>query len=400
MRIQKLNRQSKLDRFPQSSGQPERGSGDVTEFLIRILDSETGNEVDRISLRGNNRPFQPVTTPVSQEIYKFYYPGSRKRQPTVQVLGSMHEDVQLSGVFDSYQESNRDAPLNLSALMTQLCEDGQLCHFQIGDWSRYGFVASWIPSYRQNSLIEWRIHLIITGDTNPLQKFNETAQQRLTQDVFSPQNIDDIQAVREEALNIVEQAKRDLEATKYVPTVVQPTFSLSAWVKRLSELPSVAPVVELGNEVVDVVRGIADSVTSALDTVEGFVEEGEDLSRKAQGVILFLESQRAKIAELHSRAYNAYSKVSASVGTATRIGSWEPVGLLGGMSVSLNRILYETEERLYGYTSSAIQAYVVRSGDTLQSIAVKEYGDWREWESIKRRNNLKRDIQENDILIL
>ena len=98
-----LEKQNQLKAFETQAGfkgEPApHPRSDVTAFIITTLDSENGQEVSVLELAGTHRPHQPFTHGVSQEVYKFYYPGGENRRPTIQVLGGIDEDVNLKGSF-------------------------------------------------------------------------------------------------------------------------------------------------------------------------------------------------------------------------------------------------------------------------------------------------------------
>ena len=405
-----LREQDQLSQFPLAPGAVNAGGlpqSDVEAFDISVLDAETGSQIELISLRGSHRPFSPVTTPISQDIQKIYYPGNSNRKPTIQVMGPVDENVRLEGIFEAHEireVSRREEPYEISEILTRICREGNICRFQIGPWIRFGFIQVFTPQFIMKSQLKWNMDLMIVGTTNPLQKDQEEDIERSSR-IFATVELSDLKDVRDTVLRSVEEAKQELEETDYLPLIRQELgvpFSIPDWLSKLTDLEPVGRVANIGEIVYREIVEASQIANNALDELDRFINQVEQISNETTKFVLSIENLRSRLFRSVRRLYDAYSQVSSSLDTATRISSYNPISIVGGVFFSVNDILKNTEDKLRaGVNDTPIRIHVVKPTDTLQSISTRFYGDWERWTDIQEANNLESsDIQVDQILVI
>ena len=408
--IRTLREQDQLSQFPLGPGAESIGGlppTDVESFDISVLDPETGSQIEFVSLRGSHRPFSPVVTPISQDVQKIYYPGNSNRKPTIQVMGPVDENVRLEGVFEAHtlrEVSRREEPYEISEILTRICREGNICRFQIGPWIRFGFIQVFTPQFIMKSQIKWNMDLMIMGTTNPLQKDQDEAVER-TSRIFATAEISDLKDVRDTVLRSIEEAKQELEETDYLPLIRQELgipFSLPDWLSRLAEFEPVGRVADIGVIAYREITEISRIANSVLDELDRFINQVDQISSETTKLILSITNLRSRLFRSVRRLYDSYSRVSSSLDTATRISSYNPITIVGGVFFAVNDILKNMEDKLRAnINDTPVRIHVVKPQDTLQSISTRVYGDWERWTDIQEANNLESsDIQTDQILVI
>ena len=145
---------------------------DITELLIEQLDLDTGGVIESLVLEGTNLPHQPFMRSVRQDAVKYYYPGGPPdRRPTVQILGSMDEDVTLKGKLKATKiqgEQRRNDPTIISNIIERFTREGKPVRVQFGQWIKYAVIIQTTPQYHTDADIDYEIAFMILGDENPI----------------------------------------------------------------------------------------------------------------------------------------------------------------------------------------------------------------------------------------
>ena len=380
---------------------------DVEAFVIQVLDPETGNQIESLSLGGVNRPFAPVLTPVSQEIQKIYYPGNSNRVPTIQVMGPMDDNVRLEGVFEAHSiqdPARRDEPTEIVDILRRITEEGNILRFQIGPWIRYGFIENFSPQFITKAKYRWNMDLVIVGKQNPLQKNQDEEVERADR-IFAAAELADLKDIRESVLKDIEDAKIELEDTNYLPIIRRELgipFVITDWLDALRQSGPIGRVADVGSFIYDSIIGVSTLANEFLDNVDRFIQQTDQLSIEASKFILTIENLRSRIFRQSVNLYNTYSRISSSISTSVRISSFSPIASVGGVFFNLSSLLKDVERKARSSVNDQpIRTYVVKDNDTLQKISTKVYGDWNRWQEIRDANNLQNsDIDVDQILIL
>ena len=203
----------------------------------------------------------------------------------------------------------------------------------------------------------------------------------------------------------MEEAKQELEETDYLPLIRRDLgvpFSLPDWLSSLLDLEPVGRVANIGEIVYREITEAAQVANNALDELDRFINQVEQISSETTKFVLSIENLRSRLFRSVRRLYDSYAQVSSSLDTATRISSYNPISVVGGVFFTVNDILKNTEDKLRANVNDTpIRIHVVKPTDTLQSISTRFYGDWERWTDIQEANNLESsDIQVNQILVI
>ena len=402
-----IPQQNILENVPIPRTQPTNVHGtDVKAFIIQVIDPETGKGGEILSLEGTNRPFSPIITPITQEISKTYYPGNTNRKPTVQIMGSIEDNVRLEGVFEARNliPGNREIPMKIVEILNRLCAEGNMCKFQIGPWIRYGFIEQFTPSFQMKSMYKWNMELNIVGRENPYDKQKQTAVDRSNK-FFGEAKLSDLRDIRQKVLDDIEASKIELEDTSYLPIIRSFTdgvFNLPEWLTQLRDIGPIGRVADIGSVIYDFVIDTAEIGNSIIDSIENFTNQVDQISKETTKFILTIENLRSRLFRQATSLYNSYSRISSSLDTAVRLSSLNPISAVGGVYFNLSNLskdIVDTARR--GQEERVIRTHVVKINDTLQLISTRYYGDWRRWEELRNVNNLENsNLTENQILVI
>lgn len=398
--------QTSLDRKPSYSHniRNHQIGRDINEFVISTLNPDTGNIQETLTLSGTHLPFQPVTTPVSQEILKFYYPGGQtKRTPTVQVLGSMEEDVVLTGRFKATKIQDvdrRNEPLIISDILKRFTEQGNVCLFQLGNWIKYGLIRQALPKYKTDADIDWEIRICVIGDKNPITGESLKEESNSIVRVFSSDEIEDTSALVDKITQQINENRQDTEKT-YLPKISLTPFSIKSYLNKLREVEPIGEIVSVGEAVYDGYLFVIGTVDSVLDNLEEFSEIVEKTSFNIQKIALSIQSNISRLYKIQQDIFLAYNRVSSSFDAFTRLNAYNAIGNLFNLSNNLLLDLNNAQEAVRTEQFSSIQTvHITRANDTYQSISNKYYGTWERWEEIKNFNTGSDTLQGGEVLII
>ena len=396
--------QDRLQNVPLTSNVPTKVHGtDVEAFIIKTLDPETQSTIETLELKGTNRPFSPIITPVTQDIHKTYYPGNANRNPTVQVMGGMEENVTLEGVFEARRlsENNREEPMHIVDILNRITTEGHLCYFQIGPWIRYGFIEQFTPSFKMKSMYQWRLDLMIVSRVNPLQK-RKSADIEENNKIFGETKLSDLRDIRATIEADIEAAKTELEETNYLPIIKQDVFNIPSWLTSLRSIGPVGRVADIGSVIYDYVIDAAQIANTILDSVDNFVNQVDQISKETTKFILTIENLRSRLFRQSTNLYNSYSRISSSLDTAVRLSSLNPISAVGGVYFDMSVLTKDLADTARDSQDElVVRTHVVKVSDTLQTISTRYYGNWERWIDVRNANNLETsDLTENQILVI
>lgn len=348
---------------------PPRFAPDFSEGFI-IQEYIDGRKAEKIVLQGNMLPKVPFSFGGEQKIVKDYYPGNS--EPVTQVLGARESDTIVKGLLKSKQFVSDGTKTGLygapEAFQRQLDAfriRGNLCRFSLGEWHRYGYLAKTHFEMHQLSRIEYELTLDIVG-------FNP------------PEN------------------GKFVDRTKELPFAINKT--LIAQVATIKTTPTTFP-----KSISGVMNGYISDIGKAMGLVTNFVDTtlktAEDVTGSLNRALGLVKNARASIS-IFQRRVGALSLSIPNLGittpdntkTATQIkaqqhntaalNTWYILTSLSNTRL-ISNLLAQMQSQFETLIETLPQArYLVKTGDTLQQIAIKYFADADQWKLIYDRNHL------------
>ena len=377
---------------------------DINEFIISTLDPDNGSIQETLSLAGTHLPFQPAEFGVSQEMIKFYYPGGQSdRVPTMQVLGSMDDDVVLTGRFKATKimdVNRRNEPLIISQILRRFIREGNVCFFQLGDWLKYGLLKNGKIRYKTDADIDWEITISVIGDKNPITGEDRAEEENAILRVFSSDAVEDTNALSDKINNILDLNRQELEKT-YLPKINLETFSVKAYLRELLNNSPVGEVFNIGQDIYNGYVSVMRIVDNILDNVEEFVDIAERTSFNINKISQNIQSQISRLYKLQQDLFVSYDQISDALDPFTRLNALNAFSNLFNLSNNLLLDFSSAQDAVRAEQFSSIkETYVAVSGDTYQSISAKFYGTWQRWEELKNLNNYPDTLSGGEIFLI
>ena len=337
-------------------------------FLVKEIlningkwDEENGKSV---VLTGNMMPEIPFITGGSQRTKKDFYAGSN--EPVVHVLGAEDDDVTIKGKFKAKRyesQEYREVPKMLQEEFELMRERGNLILIELGEYRRYCFIYK--TKFNMNLIpdIGYEITFMIVGRNKP-------------------ENAGFLHEARELPNNV----NSELIA------------KASEWNSEHSNIPDSVP-----QSIGDKLNSLTSSVASAVNTVTGFVDtvistynDVQKSITRAKGLITHaqqkLRSYRDFVGSIDP--FNSTQALSGKYSNAKYYNS----------RVSASNEMISMLEKLRSQLSKLtptlpIGRHVVKSGETLQKISIKYYGNQDSWKKIYDYNKLtSTDLASGSIL--
>ncbi len=312
-----------------------------------------GRTGDKIALVGNWMPQIPFVFGGKQRIKKEYYSGYS--EPTMQVFGPEEDDITINGLFKA--KKFRDPELqNVSTEIQQMIDGirirGNLVRISMGEFERYGLIQSTKFDFERLSRIGYSIGFSIIG-------FN------------APKNAIFLQRKKEVPFDInKELVARALE------------FQLT--VDRIPD--------SVGRSIADQINALTSEVSNAITAVTGFVDEIfstiQDIKsaiNRIKGLIKFAQKKLRS----YKRQLGAINSFDPNVSLGSRYASAGFIAAGIAAASSLSDFLQRLREQFSGLVNTfPLARHFVITGDTLQKISVKFYGESGNWKEIYDYNDL------------
>jgi hypothetical protein len=332
---------------------------------FQIVEVVQGREMtaDAVTLVGSFMPLVPFEFGGTQRIVKDYYAGSS--EPTVQVLGPSESDTTIKGRFKTkrFKDTNlKAAAQEYQELVDAIRLRGNLVKITLGEWRRYGFIEE--AKFRLFRLtdIEYDIKFSIVG-------FNAPSGCRFTQ------NADD---------DLIRPNK-------------ELTNAAAAFLSTYSSIPEEMPrtLVEFFNDQLD---GISSAVGLVTDFVTGIVDDVDSAVKGANRALGLIRNARAELSRL-SRAVGSIQLTVENLGKDVTGDSFKQAATvknaqyvqnnLSGMA-GLLALLAALRVRFASLINSTpLRRHLVKSGDSLQRLAVQYYNSADSWQAIYDHNKLQ-----------
>ena len=345
---------------------------DATEFKIEKLKSEDGSVEETLVLKGTNMPFHSIDPAVKQEVNKFYYPGGPPdRRPTVQILGSMDEDITLRGNFKATRltPDKREEPLQIAKILERFVREGKPCRLQVGYYIKFVVLKDINLTYKNSSDIDYALTFVILGDYNPISGDENLQEENISAKVFEAESetdsAEDVREYENEILNLKEEA--ELFGYEFPP-------------KR-------GGVFGLLDEIFSTIEDLEIAINDAVDIVDNFVDQIEKTAQDIEKALGTMQRLRGRIYRIQGKLFSAYSTVKNAANPKRLLNSINIFNLIQNMINDFQIDLKRTEDIMRNELIVKIdQTYVVVSGDTWQSIAIRFYNNSDRWEEIKNIN--------------
>lgn len=335
-------------------------------FIITPINKDgVEQKADIVRLVADAMPHDSLDFGGEQKLIKNYYPGSS--EPTVQVLGPQESDITIRGRFKAKKlKESSDAQFDLElwrkypqALQEQLDAirvAGLLVKITLGEeWQRYGFIQQTAFKLKTIADISYELTFLIVGFNQPKDFIIVTKQQTI------PYN-------------------QNRALAQYIATVQE--FQ--------TDVPASMP-----QSFADQINAAISDVAAAVNLVTGFVDtvlgEVEALKSSVQRALGLIKNARNKISgyqrSIGGQQPEAGVPKITSISGAT-LNAQHVAKVSNGMS-QLNALLASLAVQLRNVSLTVpIARHRVKSGDTLQNIAMKYYNDSAQWEKIYDHNKL------------
>lgn len=339
--------------FEKSVTNPFRGADFPEGFLIE----EVAGAKEKVRLVANMMPMIPFSFGGEQRIKKDYYAGSS--EPVTQILGSQESDVTIKGRLKDKRYGDNSDLYGVSTEIQQQIDAmrirGNLCRFALGEWERYGFIQKTNFDMKKLSDVSYEITFFIVG-------FN------------APRNAIFLQ-------------KKRIVPFKINKELIEEATAFAEF--HQSQIPETVP-----QDLSDLVNGFVGDISAGIATLTGFVDQiietVGDIQKSISRVTGLVSFIQGKISSYQDFASNVNPFEGSSVGITSRYkeASFYSNGIsqAGAMAALLNR--YRDQFNSIAL-NSPLGRHMVRTGDNLQKISNKFYGNADSWKEIYDYNDLQ-----------
>jgi len=344
---------------------PAQNRPDIIEVTITQIDVESGEDGDSVVLSGTDLPHQPFDSPVGSDVRKEYYPGGQGRRiPTMQVLGSYDENIIINGRLKATKigdPNKRTEPGQTANILRRFAYDGHPVRMEIGEWIKYCLIVNFRPQYRTDSDISYSMEISVYGDENPIREVSRENQAKVFEDVDDSS----LQASLSEMETEMEEVEDELDLD---PADTELKQNGKRWLQNFNET----------------LRGYADSIESFQAQVRSDVNRFYENS-----VLQDIVNARRNISRIRRSVYNSF-RLTTYIDPLKLMEANIIINGIGNLASFIDRTLKRVEDRFRTEQIGRIKrVHIVKSHDTLQSIAVRYYGSYNNWEEIKNANGLQ-----------
>lgn len=332
-------------------------------FLIEEI-LENGKTGSVVKLIGGWMPHVPFTFGGSQRFTKNYYSGYS--EPTMQIFGPEETDVTINGRF--YEKKFKDTSLSeVSTEIQQLIDSirirGSIVRLKMGEWERYAIIS--LTNFEMK-----RLHDINYAITFSIIGFN------------APKNAKFLQRRKEVPFDINKG-------------LIDAALKLQ---ENASNIPATVP-----RSLADKINELTGDVAEAIGTLTGFVDEVftqiDDIRNSINRIKGLVKHTQGKLKEYKNTigGFDPFSTNSLLVDRYKNASFYS--GSISGASIItllLQRLLSQFSEITANFP---LGRHFVKSGDNLQKIAIKFYGDADNWKKIYDYNNLQDTVLINGTIL-
>ena len=346
-----------------------RGQDYRDGFKIEELKYEYSEEKDKfvastvggIALKGNQMPKIPFEFGGEQRISKTYYPGND--EPVMQVMGASENDITIQGLFtdirfndSAYSQEEQSFAEFTMERIEGIRQKGKLCRITLGDWQRYAYVQSTKFSLVKRSRIGYSITFRVVS-------------------INLPQNAKILRVgVKENPKALNEKLLALGEVVKHLGLDVDTTVELS-----------------ISEQINAFVGDIADSIKNITDYVDSVFTTIEDIRRSVRRAVGMARFTQRKVKSFQKKlmGFNPFDLNSKRPLSDRYIQAAYYSSLISRLTI-LNMMMERYRKQFKDLSQYLpLARYLVKIGDTWQSISVQFYGTSTEWTNIPPYNNFE-----------
>ena len=342
---------------------------DFDTFTI-VPYNRNGHELKEstVVLRTDSMPHQPFEFGGEQRLIKEFYPGNS--EPTVQVLGPRESDQTIKGRIKSKRikfntKAERDEFRQFAYEMQKQIDSiriaGLLVSIELrggsATWTRWGFIEKTKFEMKTIADIDYEVGFFIVGFNKPKDYIIAANAQGVPFDI------------NKELIKKVSA----LQASIFPP----PSTITRSLASQLNDA-----IGEIA-EAINLVTGFVDNVLNEVDSLKGSLARAKGLIKNARNKCTSFQrrigGQNPEGGYTKTAGYGvggAYKNAAYIQKAQSNVYSL--VALLAAMSVAISKIAAQTP----------LGRHRIKSGDTLQTIAVKWYNDSSKWNLIYDHNHL------------
>lgn len=249
-------------------------------------------------------------------------------------------------------QGNYAAPNAYRLALNGISERGNLVRFSLGEYRRYGILTKCEWEEKTLGDIEYKLTFVVSGPTPPRN------------------------------YQVLTDPKPDTEADNNLLKLETEFFTVNYGVNDDID----QTIAERLNEYVSEVAGAVASVTSFVDSVISVAENIEQSAVRALGLITVAKASISTFSRrIRGLSFTALTTLGVTTRYATIARVQDAISVTGNLSVYLSRLQAQFERIR---NTVPIARYVVKTGDTLQRIAVRFYGNAELWSKIYDHNKL------------
>lgn len=332
-----------------------RRSVNPADYVDGFVVEQLAGKKRKIALNGTNMPHQPFEYGGKSRRATQWYPGNS--EPTIQMLGAEEKTVTIRGRFYSkkYTDTSLYAvPKALADTFRTMEREGELVKITLGEWRRWAVIADTNFKEKTKSDIEYEIQFEIISDKPPTNCYQLTD----TKEETFQDNADMLAAAQELQANysnqdtsVIDQSFAD-RLTTYVDEVASSVAAVNAFVNNaLTQAENIEAAVTRALGLIKVARRNIANMIRRIGALSYAVTGSGNLARQFRSV---------------SSASNAIADVSVIMAFLAKLQS---------QFEAIRKTLPKAR-------------YKVQSGDTLQRISIKYYGNPNSWDKIYDHNKL------------
>lgn len=326
-----------------------------------------------LQLVGNMMPFQPFPWGGEQKLSVEYYPGNR--EPSVHVMGYRDKALVIKGRFKDKRfrsPAYYGAAYQFSQLYEELIQRGNLLKFGMngsaGSWIRYGFLEKADFEMQKLSWINYEFTFTVVSDKQPVN--NYFAQREKS----APTAIN---------ANLIAAATNLQQNALLVPTSMPQ--SLAGLINGYISTAATS---------INVVTGFVDDVISTAKDLQASADRALGLIKNAR---TFVATTQLSLCKLGIGGFAGLSSSSVVTNPSKNFSdSYTNIQFISEIIAALADVLTTLSllQAKFENVSQTIPIarYRVISGDSLQKIAVRYYGNAANWEDIYKHNKLQTTV--------
>jgi len=376
---------------------------DFKEGLVIDELNDSGVTILTLRLSLTNMPFAPLTYGGSQHVVSEYYPGNA--EPATQVFGSREDNITFKGKFKAKHlpaknpTDLRTIPVVFRDALDGVRKRGNMLKLSLGEWVRYGYMTKVSFNLRTLADIDYTFDFMVISDKKP-----ENA--KFAKAVFPDVNSNNLLLMKATAEFEQLSKKQPASFSPTLGSIINSAISdvasaVSAVTKFVDNVIKTGEDAErLANRALGLIRNAASSISQFKRRI-GALQAYLGSTPVNSALNTWNEATKAKSARYVMEAYHSPSKSGTTLSAAqqaalatsmdkySRSDTAKAAALARQSGKSMEEILLEMKKYFEKLAKLApLKRYMVKQGDTLQTISVLFYKTPNNWELIYKHNQL------------